>query len=65
MLKIADVIINFLIRALIGMAVIFFLNEFLAAKGIETAVGLNAFSGVVSGIFGLPGVALLYGVGFY
>jgi inhibitor of the pro-sigma K processing machinery len=65
MLKIADIIINFCIRALIGMAAIFFLNEFLVTKGIETVVGLNIFSGVVSGIFGLPGVALLYGVGFY
>ncbi len=58
-------IINFLVRALVGMALIFFVNEFLTSKGIEAQVGLNGVSFAVSGLFGVPGVALLYGIVLY
>ena len=48
------IIVNFLIRGIIGFAIIFFVNEFLDGQGILT-----------SGSFGFPGVALLYGITFY
>lgn len=57
--------VNFFIRAFIGMAVIFFVNQFLDSKGIEEMVGLNGISFLTSGMLGLPGVALLYGVVLY
>ena len=59
------IIVNFLVRALLGMAVIFFLNEFLTSKGIDVQVGLNGVSFLATGTFGLPGVALLYGIVAY
>ena len=58
-------IVNFLVRALVGMALIFFINEFLTTKGIDVGVGLNLINFGVTGIFGVPGVALLYGIGLY
>lgn len=57
--------LNFFIRALIGMAIIFFVNYFLASQGIEASVGMNGVSFLTSGILGIPGVALLYGIVLY
>lgn len=58
-------ILNFFVRALIGMAIIFFVNYFLDSQGIEASVGMNGVSFLTSGILGIPGVALLYGIVFY
>ena len=58
-------IVNFLIRALVGMALIFFVNEFLSSRGIDAAVGFNAVTLLTSGTLGITGVALLYGIVFY
>lgn len=60
-----SIIVNFMIRALIGMAIIFFLNEFLDSRGIGVHVGMNGVSFLTSGAFGIPGVALLYGIVLY
>ena len=59
------IIVNFLVRALIGMALIFFVNEFLSSKGVIAAVGFNAVSFLTSGTLGIPGVCLLYGILIY
>ena len=58
-------LVNFFVRAVIGMAMIFFVNEFLSMKEIQVSVGLNAVSFVVSGALGITGVGLLYGIMFY
>lgn len=59
------VTVNFLIRAVIGFTMIFFINEFLAAKGVSLSVGFNPVTFLTSGALGTPGVALLYGIAFY
>ena len=59
------IIVNFFIRALIGMALIFFVNEFLSSKGVNAAVGFNAVTFLTSGTLGIPGVCLLYGILIY
>ena len=59
------IIMNFVIRALVGMALIFFVNEFLASRGSEVSVGMNVATFLTSGTLGIPGVALLYGIVFY
>lgn len=53
---------NFIIRAICGMAIIFVVNLFLADQGIALNVGFNAVSLLTSSILGIPGVALLYGI---
>lgn len=57
-----EIIINFIVRAVLGAAVIFFVNQFLDSQKIPVAVGLNPFTVLTGGILGLPGVALLYGI---
>ncbi len=56
---------NFVVRAIVGAAMIFFINEFLSSQGIAVQVGLNPWTVLTSGILGTPGVALLYGISFY
>ena len=63
--KSSGLLVNFLVRAIIGITLIFFINQFLAEKLIETNVGINPVTFVTSGTLGVPGVALLYGISFY
>ena len=57
--------VNFIISAIVGMALIFFVNEFLSSKGIDVRVGLGPVSLLTSGTLGIPGVGLLYAIMFY
>ena len=61
----AKIAVNFLIRGIIGLAIIFFVNEFLDGQGISACVGMNPVTFLTSGTLGFPGVALLYGISFY
>lgn len=57
-----EIVVNFIVRAVLGTAVIFFVNQFLDSQKIPVAVGVNLITFLTSGILGLPGVALLYGI---
>lgn len=59
-----SVAVNFLIRAVVGFALIFFVNQFLSMQGVEVKVGMNPVTFVTAGTLGAPGVALLYGISF-
>ncbi len=61
----AEWLLNLLLRAVLGMVAIYFINEFLAARGIERLVGINGITFLTSAILGFPGLAALYGLGFY
>ncbi|HIX63632.1 MAG TPA: pro-sigmaK processing inhibitor BofA family protein [Candidatus Mediterraneibacter colneyensis] len=63
--KIAGVVINFFIRAVVGMALIFFINQYVIPPDSSINVGLNAVSFLTSGTLGIPGVGLLYGIMCY
>ena len=56
-------IINFLIRAVVGIGIIFFVNQYLDYRNISVSVGINGI--LTSGLLGMPGIALLYGILFY
>lgn len=58
-------VLQFLLRGALGVGIIYFLNQILQEYGISASVGLNGISFLTSGIFGIPGVALLYSVVFY
>lgn len=60
--KIIDIIINFIVRSILGLGLIFFINEFLVTRGYDILVGLNFISLLTSGILGIPGVCMLYGI---
>ena len=55
-------LVNFIIRAIFGLGVIFFANQFFSYKEIALEVGINAVSFLTTGFLGMPGVALLYGI---
>ena len=55
-------VINFFIRAAVGMTLIFLINEFVIPPDSSINVGLNAVSFLTSGTLGIPGVGLLYGI---
>jgi inhibitor of the pro-sigma K processing machinery len=55
-------LVNFIIRAILGLGLIFFANQFLAEKEIALKVSINAVSFITSGFLGMPGVMLLYGI---
>ena len=44
-------LVNFIIRAILGMGLIFFANQFLAQEQIAIKVGFNAISFLASGFF--------------
>lgn len=54
--------VTFIVRAILGMGVIFFANFFLKQEKIDITVGINAISILISGVLGLPGVVMLYGI---
>ena len=57
--------VNFFVRIIVGIALVFFVNEFMSSRGISVQVGINPITVLTSGILGVPGVALLYGISFY
>ncbi len=60
--KRAHLVLNFLVRMVLGAIGIIFFNDFLQNQGIAISVGLNPVSLLTAGTLGFPGVALLYGV---
>ena len=63
--KIISAVINFFIRAAVGMALIFFINQYVIPPDSSINVGLNAVSFLTSGTLGIPGIGLLYGIMCY
>ena len=57
--------VNFIIRSILGMAIIFFVNQYLDYRNVSVSVGLNLVSFLTSGVLGIPGVGLLYGIVLY
>ncbi len=63
--KIGMAVIRFFVRAAVGMALIFVVNSYVIPADSSINVGLNAVSFLTSGILGVPGVGLLYGIMCY
>ena len=63
--KLTSVIVNFVMRAIIGMGLIYFINQYRLPDENTLNVGLNAVSFLTTGSLGIPGVCLLYGILFY
>lgn len=60
--KKAEFVLNFLLRSVVGIISIFLINELLATQNFAVMVGINPWTALTTGILGLPGVALLYGI---
>ena len=57
-----EFLLNFMLRAVTGMIAVFLINEAWAAQNVSVLVGINPWTALTSGILGIPGVALLYGI---
>lgn len=57
--------INFLLRGVLGMMSIYFMNLLLADVLPGMRVGYNPITFLTTGILGIPGIAVLYGINFY
>ena len=57
-----QIVLDFLVRSVLGSIGILFANDYLAAQGIGVAVGLNPMSVLTIGMLGFGGFALLYGI---
>ncbi len=58
-------LLNILMRSILGTVAIYFINAGLAGIGISLGVGVNPLTVLTSGILGFPGLAVIYGIGFY
>ena len=58
-----QILMNFILRAVLGLLLIYFVNAFLDGRGIPIHVGLGAVSLLISGVLGAPGVLMMYGIG--
>lgn len=58
-------LINFMLRGIMGMMMVYFLNFFLGDAMPDMRIGYNFITFLASGFLGIPGVALLYGINFY
>ena len=58
-------IVNFVLRGVLGMMSIYFVNLLLAGSMPGMKLGYNPITFLTSGILGFPGVAMLYGINFY
>ncbi len=63
-MKLVEMIVNFVYRMVFGIICIYFLNLLFRIIGMNIQVGLNAWTSMVVGALGIPGVVLLFAIGF-
>ena len=63
--KALSAVVKFFVRAVVGMALIFFINQYVLPPDSSINVGMNAVSFLTSGSLGIPGVGLVYGIMWY
>lgn len=61
----AEWLINFVLRSIMGTIAIYFINTGVTFLGLSTVVGINAASVLTTGILGIPGIVMLYGLSIY
>ena len=57
--------VRFIIRAIVGMALIYIINQYALPEASSLKVGLNLVTLLTCGSLGIPGVGLLYGILLY
>lgn len=60
-----EIIINFILRLLVGVLMIYLINTALLRGNIVSGVAINPVTMLVSGVLGVQGVVLLYALGIY
>lgn len=60
-----ETIINFVLRGILGMMMIYFINYFFSSRMPGMEMGYNLVTFLISGILGFPGILLLYAINLY
>lgn len=60
-----ELLVNFVLRLLVGILAIYFINMGLLHANITSGVAINPFTMGVSGVLGAQGLILLYALGVY
>lgn len=60
-----ELLVNVLLRMVMGILGIYLLNAFLTSQSILVNVGINETTILTVGLLGLPGFMLVYGIEFY
>ncbi len=63
--KCGEMLLTVIMRGILGIITICFVNSLLEGMGIYSGVGVNALTVLTSGILGFPGTLALYGFGLY
>jgi hypothetical protein len=53
------------LRGIMGTIAIYFINMGVTFLGFTSVVGINAVSILTTGILGIPGIVMLYGLSIY
>ena len=61
----AEMILNFLMRGMAGMLMLYFANHYLEGYLPQLKPGYNWLTFALCGLLGLPGVLLIYGILFF
>lgn len=61
----AAILLNVIVRIIVGCVGIILFNDFLHQQGIPVAAGLNPLNILTVGSLGTGGFALIYGILFY
>lgn len=61
----SEILINFVLRAVMGTIAIYFINQLLAYQQLNMGIGINPLTVLTSGSLGFPGLILLYGINLY
>ena len=61
----AEWLLNFALRGIMGTIAIYFINMGVTFLGFTTVGGINAVSILTTGILGIPGIVMLYGLSIY
>lgn len=60
-----ETIINVILRGILGMLMIYFINYFFSSRMPGIEMGYNLVTFLTSGILGFPGILLLYAINLY
>ena len=63
--KHVEMLINFVLRGVLGLFLIYFGNYFLCTQMPGIELGYNPATFLTSGMLGVPGVLMMYGIKFY